>query len=88
MKNKATIIGVIVAGVVGAQAFLPVVADAATEITYSSINISMVGQKTAHPKHVVSNDPWAKKPTSYIPIYYLQSMLKSVALKPLGMEIP
>ncbi|QRF23595.1 hypothetical protein FY534_07875 [Alicyclobacillus sp. TC] len=81
VKNKAAVLGVIAAGVVATQGLIPVVAHASTHVTYAPTTISMTGQAAQHPQHVVANDPWSGKQTSWVPVYYLQKALKSVGVQ-------
>ncbi|MFX4302740.1 hypothetical protein ACOJUR_10890 [Alicyclobacillus tolerans] len=78
MKHKAGLLGNITVGAVSAQAPMPVVTRVTTFAEYAPTTIQMVCGLTLTPKHVVSNDPWIGKPTSWVPVYYLQVELKSV----------
>ncbi|WDL98878.1 hypothetical protein [Alicyclobacillus sp. ALC3] len=95
MKHKAGLIGVVAAGIV-AVGLTPIVAFAdsssgshttpavgtpAPETHYASTTIKMTGGATLTPQHVVANDPWSEKPTSWLPMYYLQKELKSVGVQ-------
>ncbi|WP_054967462.1 hypothetical protein [Alicyclobacillus ferrooxydans] len=81
MKNKAAVIGVIAAGAIASQGLMPVVAHASTQVAYAPTTISVTGQATLQPEHVVANDPWSGKLTSWVPVYYLQEALKSVGVQ-------
>ncbi|MCI0184914.1 hypothetical protein [Sulfoacidibacillus ferrooxidans] len=70
MKSKVGWTCVIVAGAVSAQTFMPIVAHASTLVELSLT-----------PQHVVSNDPWSGKPTSWVPLYNLQETLHKVGVQ-------
>lgn len=85
MKRKATLIGIISAGIVSAQLAMPVMAHAATanaaKIEYAPTTISASGAYLAYPEHVVAHDPWSGDATSWVPLYYLQKSLTSLGVK-------
>lgn len=60
---------------------VPVQSRATRPIKYAPTKIEVVGQPALTPQHVVSNDPWSGKATSWVPVYYLQEELKSVGVK-------
>ncbi|WP_054968928.1 carboxypeptidase-like regulatory domain-containing protein [Alicyclobacillus ferrooxydans] len=74
------IIGMMAAGAVAVQLLIPVVAHASTSIEYAPTTIEMAGNPAFLPQHVVANDPWSGKPTSWVPIYYLQQALRMVGV--------
>lgn len=80
MKFKTGLIGVMASGAMATQMWIPVVAHASTSVKYAPTVIEVTGQPTLHPQHVVANDPWSKKPTSWVPVYYLQEALKSIGV--------
>ncbi|QSO47469.1 LppP/LprE family lipoprotein [Alicyclobacillus mengziensis] len=77
MKYKAGLIGIMATSAIAAQMLMPVVAHASTSVKYASTAIEVTGQATLNPQHVVANDPWSGKSTSWVPVYYLQAALKS-----------
>lgn len=81
MKYKAGLTGLIALGAVSVQVLMPVVAHANTSVEYAPTSIQVTGQSPLNPKHVVSNDPWSGKPTSWLPVYYLQQALKSIGVQ-------
>lgn len=76
MKNKSTLTGLIAAGAVFAQLLAPVVAYAETSIKYAPTTIEAAGEQVSSPQHIVATDPWSGKPTSWVPLWYLQQALK------------
>ena len=71
----------IATGAMAAQMLVPVVAHASTSVTYAPTVMEVTGQQTLRPQHVVSNDPWSGKSTSWVPVYYLQEALKSIGVQ-------
>lgn len=81
MKRKSIAMGLMTTTAVAAQGLMPVIAHATTQVTYEPTNISVTGHAATHPEHVVAHDPWSGKPTSWIPLYYLQEALKSMGVQ-------
>ncbi len=79
MKPKANVIGIMALGTIAMQMFIPKVTHATTQ--YAPTTISITGESSLHPQHVLANDPWSGKPTSWVPVYYLQVALKSVGVQ-------
>ena len=75
MKYKAALMGFIAAGAVFAP-LMPVVAHAETSIQYAPTTIEAAGEQVSSPQHIVATDPWSGKPTSWVPLWYLQQALK------------
>lgn len=71
----------IAASVVTVNGVMPVVGHAATNIAYAPTTILMTGQTSLRPQHVVSNDPWSGRSTSWVPVDALQEALKSVGVQ-------
>lgn len=70
-----------VGGVVG-QGLFPMEASAATTSTaYAPTAITMLGQSQIQAAHAVREDPWSGQSTSWVPVYYLQEVLKSVGVQ-------
>jgi len=80
VKYKAGLIGIMASSAISAQMLMPVVAHASTSVKYASTAIEVTGQSTLNPQHVVANDPWSGKSTSWVPVYYLQAALKSIGV--------
>ena len=76
MKYKVGMMGIIALGAVSAQMLMPGIAHAATAIQYAPTTIDVSGEAAFLPKHIVAIDPWSGKPTSWVPLYYLQQALK------------
>lgn len=67
---------IIAVGTVSAQMLIPVIAHADTAFQYARTSIVVAGESMFLPKHIVALDPWSGKPTSWVPLYYLQQVLK------------
>lgn len=80
MKHKAGLIGIVITGAMATQILMPVVAHANTSVEYAPTFIEVTGHPSLNPQHVVSNDTWSGKPTSWVPVYYLQEALKSMGV--------
>lgn len=80
MKYKAGLIGIMATSAMTTQMLMPVVAHASTSVKYAPTAIEMTGQPAVNPQHVVANDPWSGKSTSWVPLYYLQAALQSIGV--------
>ncbi|QSO47471.1 carboxypeptidase regulatory-like domain-containing protein [Alicyclobacillus mengziensis] len=76
MKLKSVLTGFIAGGAVSAGLLMPSVAHAGTSIRYSPTTIDVAGGEVSLPQHIVAIDPWSGKPTSWVPVWYLQQALK------------
>lgn len=59
----------------------PAVGTQAPIIHYAQTKIAINGNLTIDPVHIVSNDPWTGKATSWVPVFYLQEVLNSVGVQ-------
>lgn len=76
--NKWTVSGLALAGMTLSSGFLAVPAMAATQSGYTmaATHIYLDGQNISNPVHVVAQDPWGGSKTTWVPIYYVQQVLK------------
>lgn len=68
-------------GAMAAQMWMPAVAHASTAVIYQPTVIEAAGQPSLYPQHLVVNDPWSGKATSWVPVYYLQESLGSLGVQ-------
>lgn len=81
--NKYAGSGLALAGMTLASGFLAVPAMAATQsgTTMAATHIYLDGQNVSNPEHVVAKDPWGGSKTTWVPIYYLQQVLKKAGFQ-------
>lgn len=76
LKYKLGLMGLITVTTVSLQALEPEVANASTQVEYAATNVQVSGKESISVQHIVANDPWTGKTTSWYPIYYLQKDLQ------------
>ncbi len=81
MKQAARVMTLFALGGIALQGLLPMEASAATSAKGAPTVITMMGQSSIQADHVVAADPWSGKPTSWVPVYYLQRVLKFVGVQ-------
>lgn len=59
----------------------PAVGTQAPIIHYAKTKMTISGHLTIDTVHIVSNDPWSGKATSWVPVFYLQEVLNSVRIQ-------
>lgn len=93
MKEKVGLVGIFAIGVVSAQLWMPLVADAAPQSTlhttepkatamqHTSASFTTVKEISLHPQHIVAKDPWSDKKTSWIPVNEMQNDLSELGIQ-------
>lgn len=82
MRYKA-IVGLILVGMTSIQLFIFSVVHAATitEIKYRPTTIFVSGHSSLQVTHIIAQDPWSGKDTTWIPISFVQKALKEVGFE-------
>ena len=81
VKQASRVITFFALGGIALQGLLPMEASAATTAKDTPTVITMMGQSSIQADHVVVADPWSGQPTSWVPVYYLQRVLKSIGMQ-------
>lgn len=79
--HKSTVVGLAFSSLVFGQAYLATPVLAATSYQEQMTHIYLNGKQVTSAYHIDATDPYSHKPTSWIPIWYLQQTLKKLSVQ-------